>query len=360
MKRVLVEGYAKNNLGDDLFFYILLKRYVKTEFTFNFSNSSKMLKKIKNAVLIQHHFRTLAKEIQFYDVFVVIGGSMFQQPKNKLGFKKWLSLFLKVLLFRMHGKKVVFIGFNFGPYHSNLFYCLYKILFRFVNFLSVRDKRTFELFKKNKRLYMFPDIVFGLHDKILKTRKSRSVAISVMDFGPNNDFQEIYENFLKNTINTINSNIKVVLYGFQVSDEINDLKVINRLEGEIDRKVDRFYYDGQNMKKLIQNYCSNYFAITTRFHSLVLSLKAHQQIISVDYNIKVGALLDTLQLNNLNITMSELQTSKSYKKVANAINNSKFDKEFSDNYISLEKMTEVESLAENHFNYLDRILGVSQ
>lgn len=357
MKKVLVEGYAKNNLGDDLFFSLLVKRYLKTRFIFNFSDETKILKNYNNVDLGHFGIRSLILNAHSFDVMVLIGGSMFQEGEGLSWLKSWLLLLLKVLIFKMNKKKVVFIGFNFGPYHSHLFLYLYRILFYFVDALSVRDKKTFALFKKNKKVHLFPDIVFSMIDGDLKQRKTNSLAISVMDFGANTSFQNEYEIFLEKVINSLDKEICVNLYGFQRSASVDDLNILNRVESKVTRKVNKLCYDGNNMNEILKKYYRDYFAITTRFHSLVLSLKAHQKIISIDYNIKVGSLLETLKIKNMNLSLDELKSNNVINVVVDSINSSKFSENGYYEYATNAKLAKIITNANKHFEYLDSVLG---
>lgn len=353
MKRVFVSGYVSNNLGDDLFFSLLVKRYPKTCFTFEFGDNSRILRNFENIDNRSYRLKELLANIRHFNAFVLIGGSMFQQVKGKPWFKSWLILFLKVLSFKIFNKKVVFIGFNFGPYHSKMFYVLYKILFSLVDFLSVRDKKTFQLFKHNKNLHLFPDIVFSLDDKNIKQPKKKSLAVSVMDFGPNVEFQAAYENFLVKVINGIDPKISVNLYGFQSSSQIDDGVVIDRIKKKLRGTVGSLCYDGNNIEVFLQDYYKNFFSITSRFHSLVLSLKAKQQIVSINYNIKVESLLDTLDMTNMNVQIDEFDDDRIVQRVIDSVNGAIL----SDNeYMSGTKLDKTIDHSTEHFKYLDVLL----
>lgn len=355
MKRVLVAGYTSNNLGDDLFFSLLVKRYPTTHFTFEAGSESQILQTFKNVDIEQLRLKDLFINIRKFNMFVLIGGSMFQQVRGQPWIKRWLVLFLKVLLFKLTGKKIVFIGFNFGPYYSKSFYIFYKLLFSAVNYLSVRDKKTFELFKTNSRVHLFPDIVFSLEDHDFCKPKKNSLGISVMDFGPNIRFQQEYENFLVEIINGINSSISITLYGFQSAPSINDSVVIERVKNRLHRSVRSVCYNGINKTLFLEDYYKNFFAITSRFHSLILSLKARQQIISIDYNLKVSSLLNTLSINNMDIQIEEFNNEEVVRNIVSKINTATI----SDNtYISAEEIKRLTDQATAHFSYLDNLLGI--
>ncbi len=351
----MVEGYLSNNLGDDLFFSLLTKRYLGTQFTFSSDNKSQILNSFSNVVIGHQKLKNVITNVRNFDLFILVGGSMFQQIKGQPWFKRWFILFVEVLLFKICKKDIIFIGFNFGPYQSKSFKVFYRFLFNFVDYLSVRDKKTFELFHRNSKVHLFPDIVFSLPNDLLNSSKQKSLAISVMDFGPNVDFQQTYEDSLVKVINRVDPTMEITLYGFQVSSDIDDSTVINRIKKKIERPVKSLCYDGTNMDLFLKDYSKNFFAITSRFHSLVLSLKAKQQVISVDYNIKVGALLSTLNIKNLNVKIDDLTNSEIISEIIKSINYA----ELKDNsYLGSKELKEITNQSTKHFTYLDKILGI--
>ncbi|MFC6169391.1 polysaccharide pyruvyl transferase family protein [Loigolactobacillus jiayinensis] len=353
MKKILVEGYANSNLGDDLFFTLLVNRYKKIQFIFNIKHETKLLKSFTNVITKHYQLVDLLIHIYQFDYFVVIGGSLFQQSKGKAWFKWWLGLWLKVLLFKIQRKKVIFMGFNFGPYYSKTFFLLFKFLFYQVDYLSVRDNETLNLFKKNKKVHLFPDMVFSLPNIVEHETKRRSLAVSVMDFGPEKTFQKSYEEFLIKIINGISSDIDITLYGFQVSSTVNDEAVINRIKSRVNHPVSFLCYDENNIDSFLMDYSKNFFSITCRFHSLILSLKAKQQIISIDYNIKVGSLLKTLKIQNMNVQVNEFNDKLIIDKIIKKINKAEV---MDNNYLSNDELENIIAESSKHFSYLDDLI----
>lgn len=355
MKRIFVLGYPNNNLGDDLFFKILLERYPKTEFIFNHASESKILSSYDNAKKINLSGMRKLKYLAKVNAYLLIGGSMFQEVLSP---KKWIKgtihLLIELIMLRMLKKKITFIGFNFGPYKTRLFLTMNKIVFKFVDYLSVRDKETFDLLKKNKKVHFAPDIVFGLNDiKLTDKDKDKSIAVSVMDFGPNVNFQQEYEDFLVKVLNSLNNNIKINLFGFQYSNEIDDFTVAQRVRGRLNKNnISIIQYTGSNMSGFLKMYYKNEFAISSRFHSLVLSLKAGQKIISIDYNIKVENLKKTFDLKNTFISPADFDNLKALNEVINEINTWAVNKPKKMTFYM--NMEHVKKESEKHFWLLDQ------
>ena len=82
MKKILVFAYLRNNVGDDLFVVELLTRYPNHIFYINVLEEKygKPFKKYKNAIIQkvdEENFNGI--EIESYDGFVYIGGSIFME-----------------------------------------------------------------------------------------------------------------------------------------------------------------------------------------------------------------------------------------------------------------------------------------
>lgn len=353
MKKALVGAYIDNNLGDDLFISGLIDRYGDVEFSFNHASSSTILQRKSNVKNVDLNFLNVLKNVRNYDVFILIGGSMFQQIGSPFNWiKNWLSLYLTVVFFRLMGKKVVFIGFNFGSYDSNLFFILYRLLFRLVNYLSVRDEKTFNLFRKNKRIHFYPDIVFGLEvEKEAIPKKTNNIGLSIMDFGPNVKFQRQYENFLVDVLRRIDKSFNINVYTFQNSQSINDDIVAQRVLKRVDRDVDIYSYNGKNLKKILKSFSKNEFILSSRFHSLVLALIFKQNFVSVSYNIKIDNLLNFIGLDNLKVKPQDLENEECIIRTAEKINNKK-------NVNLNNKNMNLDNEAVKHFEYLDKLFEV--
>jgi len=97
MKKVLLKAYMHNNLGDDLFVYMLLKRYKDNFYTYEYERNYTLskfenLSYEKNGIenLIDRCFSKFLKKYDYtelknkkkYDLLVDIGGSLFIENGN--------------------------------------------------------------------------------------------------------------------------------------------------------------------------------------------------------------------------------------------------------------------------------------
>lgn len=357
-KKIFVNGYADNNLGDDLFFDQLFTRYPNSDFYMNLEKVPESLNKYSNCTFIFKQKGDFFKFLSQMDVYVLIGGSMFQEPNSfTTMITRWLKTFILFIFLKFKKVKISCIGFNFGPIRTKTFIRLYKILFGLADYLSVRDEATFNLFKDNKKMHHYPDIVFGSQNIEMVIKKRESLGISIMDFGPNIPFQQEYNTFMIQLLKKIDKSIPVNIYGFQNSQEISDEQVINSILLGLDRNVNVILYNGTNLHEFIKSYGSNCLTVTTRFHSVVLSLLNKQRFLSVNYNIKVDNLLNMLDVTYPQVSIRDLAKKNeiiNYSKMVNSFFEKKQYQE-SDS-LSQAKINLYKKEANKHFEFLDKIL----
>lgn len=306
-KRILVDGYIPNNFGDDLFFYNLVNNAKDIEFIFIDGFENNFLKHQENVTFIRNKDLKL-KELRKYDEYVMIGGSLFQETDYWK--KQFFQRIIKIIKFKMMGLKLETIGFNFGPYKSKLFLFCYKIYFRFFNVLTVRDDKSYKLLKKNKNIRKYPDIAFQTN--VPNINKEDILGISVMDFGSNDTKQKIYERALVDLLEKMPESRVIRLFSFQNSASINDSQIINRILKKISkRKIEVIIYDG-NLDDFLMKFGQCNYMITSRFHSLVLSLLFNQPRVIINYNEKITNLYMDLNLDSAIYKVSDLKCNEDF------------------------------------------------
>ncbi|WP_413524479.1 polysaccharide pyruvyl transferase family protein [Carnobacterium divergens] len=345
-KNVVVDAYFLNNLGDDLFLDILINRYPNTIFHFltdNFNN----IQNFRNNERVKLISTTkLLININKYDAYVTIGGSLFQQENYWK--KKWLNKYIKTSLFKIFGKKVVFMGFNFGPYQDEKYLNSYKKIFKKADFVSVRDKESYDLLAMDSSsVYLYPDIAFSLpYDE--SNFKKEIVGISIMDFGPNHENKE-YKKFMNETIETlISKNKQIKIFGFQNDSFINDYSVIKEVTDSFSQENIEIILYENNLKEFLSEYSSCRYFITTRFHSMILSLIYKQTLISINYSDKV---INTLNYLNLKISTIDCERKNDIESLVTVLLNNPTLSESNS-----EKIKKAKNESEKHFELLDKIL----
>lgn len=300
-KKILLLGYMRRNLGDDLFIAMLLNRYKDIEFVVRETSPkySEPFKNYKNFSVVKAEGKLVDFDTKDYVACVYIGGSVLAETKNGMTNQKTINVFLE----NCKKNKVPFfyISSNFGPYKTKEFYDECEKTIKMIDGICFRDKYSYEEFKKYKSVNYASDVVFALdmtRNKIIKN----SIGISVIDLALSSRSEEMqkldttYCDMLKrNIINFIDKG--KVVYLFSYCEYEGDLqaikKVIDLLPENYKKKVHIVEYTGKegNLYDFIKKYSMMEKMVCTRFHSLVLSLLFKQDLIVISYSKKLEKLL---------------------------------------------------------------------
>ena len=218
-KSCLVIGYMNLNFGDDLFFYILFKRYPQVDFymyppSVLLDKYKKCYKKFKNVKFYEEEeyyinvrkdivdkntainlFPMICERAKKVDFYINIGGSIFIQNDN---WKNDDRFILKDLL---NDKKSFIIGCNFGP-GDDEFTEFYKNWFAKFDDVCFRDNKSYEIFKELPNTRKATDIVLSNCKKNLISNAlyKKNIAISVIDITNNKNLKDYVD-----SVNSLNS-----------------------------------------------------------------------------------------------------------------------------------------------------------
>lgn len=336
-KSCLVIGYMNLNFGDDLFFYILFKRYPQVDFYMYppsrlLDKYKECYKRCKNVKFYEEEayyinvrknipdkstpinlFPMICERAKNVDFYINIGGSIFMQNPN---WKNDDRFILKDLL---KDKKSFIIGCNFGPGDQE-FTDFYKLWFTRFDDVCFRDNKSYEIFKELPNTRKADDIV------LLKTRKNilyrkiynKNIAISVIDVDNNiktkkyaNDYYEYHIKVIKHYIN---KGYKINLFSFCTEDGDKKAiqKILNQLENKYHQNIEIIEYDG-NIKSFLSKYRKNKYVIATRFHAMILALANNQEFVSIAYNEKTDNFLQGLNVKALSFKELKKKSEKKLK-----------------------------------------------
>ncbi|WP_283746696.1 polysaccharide pyruvyl transferase family protein [Bacillus cereus] len=304
--RVAVDAYFNNNLGDDLFLDILVERYKDVTFDFMLCDEMACKAFIDHPRVNYKSRKEVFRNIIKYDSYIFIGGSMFQEPKDWK--KMWRKFDLTVSIFKLFRKSTFVLGCNFGPYKTVEYKEKYSRTFRKLTHMTVRDQYSFELLKdKDINLTLHPDIVLSKKHDEKGSGKSNVVGISIINW-PKNNNEKGYIDFNVNLIRELlNENKKVRIFAFQNTSKISDNKIISKVIKELDsaaqNEVDVISYDG-NIKFFLEKYSQCDSMVTSRFHSLIISLINGQAIYPVIYSEKT---LNTMKFLGIDLEYMRLE-----------------------------------------------------
>lgn len=302
MKKILLFGYSRANLGDDFFVYMLAKKYEETEFYIHIKEEKykKGFKNIENIHFIEEERNVDDVKIEEYDGFIYVGGSIFIESEYSYHEQREFHKF--IVKCNENNKPFFYMTSNFGPYKSEEYLNLVKENIKICSGICFRDIKSYELFKEFPQVTYGPDMVFSYDFKDLIEKKERkSIGISVINLEIRENLkgkQDIYEDFIKRII------IKFVKRGYNVSlisfcEFEEDKKAIERIKkiipNEYIEQVKYLYYE-EDIEGFLREYSKIKYMVCTRFHSMIFSMLLGQKIYNMTYSKKQNNVIKDLNL----------------------------------------------------------------
>ena len=301
MKKVLLKVYLNENLGDDLFAYIFLKRYANKFSIYN-KYEYKSLNNIENLNFVGTNFsinldrifkklfsiydytETLNKKK--YDLLLYIGGSLFIEG-NSLKFwtvnsKQYLKNYIPYYI----------LGSNVGPYiHEEFLEILKNNIFNKAEDVCFREENSYKLFKSLPNVRYASDIVFTLDTSNINITNDKKVVISVIDCDKkiNPKYTGLYEKKVIELIKLFyNKGYEITLMSYCKSegDEYAIERIIAKLDNEkIKENINKYFYDG-NIEEALNIMGDCQVIIGTRFHANIIGLVMNKTVIPIAYSDK--------------------------------------------------------------------------
>ncbi len=306
--KIFLNAYVAQNVGDDLFMDILLKRYPKHEFytisqfpnTYNYPNlhvySNKLFYRLVKKFNLKKYIANK------YDMVVTIGGSMFMETlQNKYDLT-------------LGNKDRYILGVNFGPYTTKNYFNAAVSAYKKSKDVCFRDKYSYELFKDLPNVRLAPDIAFGLDKSKLNITNRKRVIVSVVDcdykliesrdksFDKKINYTKVYE-----------SNIAELIYrldglGYEICmasmcESQGDNKAINRIiqlcNADLQNKIEKYYYKG-NINEVLDLFADSSLIVGTRLHANIIGMALGKPVIPIAYSDKTIHIMEDIFENNPN------------------------------------------------------------
>lgn len=314
---VFLYGIFTVNLGDDLFFKIILERYPNTRFVVYapmiykhilspycnciiLSDSDfplKLLRKISSIThisynIILYFYIFLKYKIR---VFLIAGGSLFIEGNSNI---PRLVRKLNQISYLLPKFKKCIIGSNFGPCRTDEWKNIVSKSLESLDDICFRDLYSYVNFSNLGNVRYGNDIVMhSTPDKEDCKNKILCVNIrSVVGWPTLNPNKDKYLTNTKKIITHYQSkgySIKLISFCQKYGDcDITD-ELYNMLNNK--NNVDRLYYHG-NIQECVDIIASSDTMIATRFHAIILALVHKIKLIPISYSIKSENMLKSLDL----------------------------------------------------------------
>ena len=347
MKKIFLMAYARKNLGDDLFIKILLERYPKHNFYMMIDDSkylSMFEEKYNNLHILKGKDTDISLNninIEAYDAYIYIGGSIFMEGGIVYNLSNTFYNFTKKC--REYNRPFFYISSNYGPYKTKEYFELSRKNFNIVTDICFRDKYSYNLFKDIQTVRYAPDYAFT-YSMFNNEKIPNSVGITIIDLGVRNNLKNKENEYVNMLVNNINNYLKngkkVYLFTFCAHEE--DERTLNIILSKVNNNnVFDIRYNG-NIDEFIKKYSQIEYMICSRFHAIILSMLAKQNIQVVSYSNKINNVIQDLELGIPIINLNEINA-KTYLNLDgfSTIDNEKLNNIIYDSYRQEEKIREI-------------------
>lgn len=341
MNRVYLLTYSNLNFGDDLFVYVICKRYPKVRFYMLTDLMYKgKLRDIANLKLFIRPADTRLTALfsrllgMLSNAIVYIGGSIFwEEPYwstcyNATNCKK---KFVEFTRNAYNLRRPFFVlGCKFENYRTDNFLKFCRSMFSRFEEVCFRDQYSYQLFGDLPNVRYAPDIVFGFdYDKYLKDKKvSAEIVISVWGlmepqandnskrFKANGHFHNLnYKAYRDKMVEIVKYYLakgkKVTLVSF--CESRGDLLCCKRIVGKLTQsereKVDIINYDG-NISHIIALFYNADMIISTRYHAMIIGWLMNKVVFPIVYCKKAQNVIDDIGFQGKSVHYENIATLK--------------------------------------------------
>lgn len=313
--KVMVSAYLDNNIGDDLMIKLLSEYFPRDEF-YIYTNKSVIKNTFSNCgnIFIKSE-NERNKDIDNIDIFLSIGGSIFNDLNSLKGQINRLRKILFIKKLKRKKKLIVTLGCNLGPYRDKVGPFLTKLELKNNDLVTVRDRYSFEMlksFKSIRNYHLASDIVYNYATNKEDIPKCYGLGISAYRSVKTNDVN--YQNY-KVLAAIIDKYIdktekKVILFAFD-SEKENDLSAAHHILNLSKRndKIEIAAYLGEHENFINKmGECEKFIAI--RFHSAVISELLNIPFLPIIYSNKMEALLEDVGFSGEKYYIEDFNTQK--------------------------------------------------
>ena len=328
-KELLLFACIEKNIGDDLFIHCICQRYPQHSFVISKGAAYGSLKTIPNlrfstmlkywnffnAVVGRNGPRRLIKKLgkAFFGIFlgrhkcsVMIVGNAFKNysyagPQQI----EWLSSRIAL------SEEFFLISTNFGPYRDERWVSDCAQVFAELTDICFRDQESVRLFSSLKNVRYAPDAIFSMGKQNRACYGGRIVIVSMIDCAFRDRSEKIhqcqipFEQWIVGLVDRFTEDgLKVVLVNSNVrQDRPASERVYNRVKDP--DKVTIIDYDG-DIYAILKLYEQAVAVISTRLHTLILSLLYDVPVFPIVYDEKVKGVLNSCAFTEESIPIESI------------------------------------------------------
>ncbi len=340
MKKVLVSGYIGfNNFGDEAIFLALSTHLKQLGYEISvLCNNKKEVKKKYNVKTYNYKKPAqILKAIMNCDILISGGGSLLQNKTSNLSLFYYLFI---ILIAKLFFKKTIIFAQGIEPIKGKVQTLITKNILKTTDFISVRDKNSFNLLKNwGLSPMLVSDPVYSIVQNIEICNEKKDIIVQLRDFKGMDDI------FLENLANAIKkanqNNEKINVFSFQ--DEIDEKICKKFIEILKKYNIKAEYISNKSINETIEIVNRAKYMISTRLHGVLISHALKTKTFALIYDKKIETIANELNIENIDINNyepKELETKLTnfFTKEKEIINYRKFNWKCIDNVLEFRSM----------------------
>lgn len=314
-------AYTNLNVGDDLFIHKLVSSYPDIRFVLTAQKPYKeMFSGYRNVTVYEEE----SFPLNFFkkhriddrlrwrishecDYAVYIGGSIFKEYSEWKDQPQWYrELF--------DNDRLYFMGCSWSPFRTKRFEKEMRDVFSEMKDVCFRDLHSYNTFSSLPNVRYAPDILFdsswpqfdGLEEK-------KQVLVSVVNCREENvglaEYASAYNGFIGRLAEQFaGRGYNVILCSF--CEKEGDLaaaeEIRNSLSPEVRKSTSVANYCGTNLEEIVRLVAQSEYVVATRFHAMILGLRAKKKVLPLIYHPKMRHVLEDLDFQGAYFDIEEL------------------------------------------------------
>jgi len=295
MKKVLVSGYIGfDNFGDEAIFFALLK-HLRTLGCNVCALSSNPLKTEKQYKVFTYYYKSLKdilRGILSCDILISGGGSLLQNKTSSFSLVYYLFV---IILSKIFNKKVMIFSQGIEKIKGDFFEKLTMFVLKKVDFISVRDKNSFEYLKTFDIFSVLTsDPVYSLCQSIKQNEEKKGIIVQLREFKGLED--KITDDLVK-ILSDTKENIKIL----SLHDKFDKRPCLKLQEKLSLRGVNAEVICNKSIDEVIEIINGAKYMFSMRFHGALSAYALGCKTFALCYDDKIKNLSNESGLQNIDL-----------------------------------------------------------